>query len=103
MQRSWHELLIPEIRRLHSEESCVYGVRKMYALLRRQDWILGRDQTGQLMRLAGVRGEKRSKKVFTTKTEPTSTRTLRAIRLSVKHLAEHFSLHRATIWHQTRT
>lgn len=66
------ELLIPETRRLHAENYGVYGVRKMHALLRRQGWILGRDQTGRLMQLAGVRGVKRTKKVFTTRPDPTS-------------------------------
>lgn len=56
------ELLIPEITRLHAENYGVYGVRKMHALLRRQGWVIGRDQTGRLMRIAGVRGVKRSKK-----------------------------------------
>ena len=48
----------------------MYGVRKMHALLRRQGWDVGRDQTARLMRLAGVRGVKRSKRVFTTKPDP---------------------------------
>ncbi|WP_223227757.1 IS3 family transposase [Leifsonia xyli] len=65
------ELLIPQIVRLHAENYGVYGVRKMHALLRRQGWVIGRDQTGRLMRIAGVRGVKRSKKVFTTKPDPT--------------------------------
>ncbi|WP_344784332.1 IS3 family transposase [Microbacterium kribbense] len=64
------QLLVPEIVRLHAENYGVYGVRKMHALMRRQGWEIGRDQTGRLMRLAGVRGVKRSKKVFTTKTDP---------------------------------
>lgn len=50
------ELLIPEIVRLHAENYGVYGVRKMHALLRRQGWVIGRDQTGRLMRIAGVHG-----------------------------------------------
>ena len=65
------ELLVPEVVRLHAENYGVYGVRKMHALLRRQGWDVGRDQTARLMRLAGVRGVKRSKKVFTTKPDPT--------------------------------
>ncbi len=64
------ELMIPEIIRLHGENYGVYGVRKKHALLRRQGWAVGRDQTARLMRLAGVRGAKRSKKVFTTKSDP---------------------------------
>jgi len=66
------ELLIPEIVRLHAENHGVYGVRKMHALLRRQGGMIGRDQTGRLMRIAGVRGVKRTKKVFTTRPDPTS-------------------------------
>lgn len=66
------ELLIPEIVRLHAENYGVYGVRKMHALLRRQGWMIGRDQTGRLMRIAGVRGVKRTKKMFTTRPDPTS-------------------------------
>ena len=65
------ELLVGEIVRLHEENYGVYGVRKMHALLRRQGWDVGRDQIARLMRLAGVRGVKRSRKVFTTKPDPT--------------------------------
>ena len=64
------ELLVPEIVRLHAENYGVYGVRKMHALLRREGWDIGRDQTARLMKLAGVEGVKRSKKVFTTKPDP---------------------------------
>ncbi|WP_448004486.1 IS3 family transposase [Agromyces bauzanensis] len=64
------ELLVPEIARLHAENYSVYGRRKMHALLRRQGWNVGRDQTERLMRLAGVRGVRRSKKAFTTKPDP---------------------------------
>ena len=62
--------MIPEIVRLHAENYGVYGVRKIHALLRRQGWVIGRDQTGRLMRIAGVHGVKRSKKAFTTKSDP---------------------------------
>jgi len=65
------DLLVPEIARLHVENYGVYGRRKMHALMRRQGWDIGRDQTERLMRLAGVRGVKRSKRVFTTKTDRT--------------------------------
>jgi putative transposase len=58
------------VARLHAENYGVYGRRKMHALLRRQGWAVGRDQTERLMRLAGVRGVKRSKRVFTTKPDP---------------------------------
>lgn len=68
------ELLVPEILRLHGENYGVYGVRKMHALMRRQGWEVGRDQTARLMGIAGVQGVKRSKKVFTTKSDPAAVK-----------------------------
>nr|WP_272898158.1 IS3 family transposase [Agromyces seonyuensis] len=62
--------MVPEVARLHAENYGVYGRRKMHALMRRQGWDIGRDQTERLMRLAGVRGVKKSKRVFTTKSDP---------------------------------
>ncbi len=64
------ELLVPEVARLHAENYGVYGRRKMHALLKRQGWSVGRDQTERLMRLASVQGVRRSKRVFTTKRDP---------------------------------
>lgn len=61
------ELLVPEIQRLHAENYGVYGVRKMHALLQREGWEIGRDQTARLMRLAGVQGITRRAKVYTTR------------------------------------
>ncbi len=61
------DLLVGEVARLHAENYGVYGARKMHALLRRQGWEVGRDQTTRLMRVAGVRGVQRSRKVFTTR------------------------------------
>lgn len=64
------QLLGTELTRLHAENYGVYGVRKMHALLRRQGWVIGRDQTGRIMRGLGIRGVKRSRKVFTTRADP---------------------------------
>ena len=64
------DLLVPEVARLHAENYGVDGRRKMHALMRRQGWDVGRDQTERLMRLAGVRGVKKSKRVFPTKSDP---------------------------------
>ncbi|MGK0742111.1 IS3 family transposase [Leucobacter sp. Z1108] len=64
------QLLGGEILHLHAENYGVYGVRKMHALMRRQGWALGRDQTGRIMRGLGIRGVKRSKRVLTTKPDP---------------------------------
>ena len=47
------DVLVPEIVRLHAENYGVYGRRRMHALLRRQGWDIGRDQTERLMRVAG--------------------------------------------------
>ena len=65
-----NDLLVPEIVRLHAENYGVYGRRKMHALMRRQGWEIGRDQTERLMRVAGVRGVRKSKRMFTTKSDP---------------------------------
>lgn len=43
------ELLVPKVARLHVENYGVYGRRKMHALMRRQGWDIGRDQTERLM------------------------------------------------------
>ncbi|WP_156160818.1 IS3 family transposase [Demequina maris] len=64
------DLLIPEVARLHAENYGVYVRRKIHALMCRQGWDIGRDQTERLMRAAGVRGVKKSKRVFTTKSDP---------------------------------
>lgn len=63
------ELLVPEIQQLHAKHYGVYGRRKMHALLRREGWEIGRDQTERLMKLAGVRGVRKSKRVFTTRSD----------------------------------
>ncbi|HWV27916.1 MAG TPA: IS3 family transposase [Aeromicrobium sp.] len=67
------DLLVPEVARLHAENYGVYGRRKMHALMRRQGWDVGRDQTERLMRLAGVRGVKRSKRMQTTRRDPAAS------------------------------
>jgi putative transposase len=67
------DLLKPEIARLHEENYGVYGVRKMHAMLVRQGWSIGRDQTARLMRELDLRGVRRSKKVFTTRSDLAAT------------------------------
>jgi putative transposase len=68
------QLIGGEIARLHAENYGVYGVRKMHRLLNRQGWATGRDQTGRIMRSLGLRGIKRGKRVFTTKSDPAGIR-----------------------------
>lgn len=48
--------LIPVLKRLHAENYSVYGVRKMWMLIRREGYQIGRDQVSRLMRLAGLCG-----------------------------------------------
>ncbi len=52
---------------MHADSYGVYGIRTMDALVCRQGWEIGRDQTGRLMRAVGICGVNRSKKVFTRK------------------------------------
>jgi putative transposase len=77
-------LLGQEISRLHSENYSVYGVRKMHALMRRDGWVIGRDQTGRIMRQHGLRGVKRSKRVYTTKPDPAGQRPLDLVKRDFK-------------------
>jgi hypothetical protein len=52
----------------------VYGVRKLWKAARRAGHDIGRDQTGRLMRAAGIEGATRSKRVKTTRPDPLSAR-----------------------------
>jgi putative transposase len=45
----------------------VYGVRKLWHQLRREDEAVGRDQVGRLMRALGLAGATRTKRIRTTK------------------------------------
>ena len=60
------DLLIGEIQRIYAQNYSVYGVRKMWHALRREGWNIGRDQTGRLMRKAGITGAVRGRKPRTT-------------------------------------
>ena len=44
------EVLGDELQRLHGENYGVYRVRKMRHLLRRQGWVVGRDQVSRVMK-----------------------------------------------------
>lgn len=67
-------VVTPELVRLWTENYCVYGVRKLWKAARRAGIEVGRDQTGRLMRAAGIEGARRSKRVKTTRPDPTSAR-----------------------------
>jgi len=60
------EVLIDEIRRVHQQNYGVYGQRKMWHAMRREGWMIGRDQTARLMKVAGLHGVRRGRRPFTT-------------------------------------
>ncbi|WP_430754147.1 IS3 family transposase [Micrococcus luteus] len=71
--------LTPELVTLWQDNCCVYGVRKLWKTARRKTARragidIGRDQTGRLMRAAGIEGATRSKRVKTTRPDPASAR-----------------------------
>jgi len=63
-----------EIERVHEANFGVYGTRKVWHQLRREDVDIGRDQVGRLMDGLGLRGVTRTKKVRTTTPVPESER-----------------------------
>jgi transposase InsO family protein len=67
------QLLGDEIERLHAENYGVYGVRKMHHLMRRQGWVVGRDQVARVMKTPGIMGVKRGRTMFTTKPKKTDS------------------------------
>ena len=52
----------------------VYGVRKLWKAMLRGGHTIGRDQTARLMRELGIRGVRRGRKVFTTRSDKTVAR-----------------------------
>ena len=52
----------------------VYGVRKLWKAMLRGGHTVGRDQTARLMRELGIRGVRRGRKVFTTRSDKTANR-----------------------------
>jgi len=67
-------VLRPVLRELWADNYCVYGARKLWKAARRAGWDLGRDQVGRLMRAEGIEGAVRTKRVRTTKADPTAAR-----------------------------
>ena len=67
-------VLVPELVKLWEDNYRVYGVRKLWKAARRAGIDIGRDQTGRLMRAAGIEGATRSRRVTTTKADPAAPR-----------------------------
>ena len=49
-------VVTPELATIGENNHRVYGVRKLWTAARRADIDIGRDQTGRLMRAAGIEG-----------------------------------------------
>ena len=58
------------VREIHAANYSCYGIRKMWKALQRLHYRVGRDQVARLMRIAGVQGRVRTKRVTTTKRSP---------------------------------
>ncbi len=67
------QVLGDEMERLHAENYGVYGVRKMYRLMQRQGWLVGRDQVARVMKARGITGVRRGRTTFTTRSTTTDT------------------------------
>ena len=65
------QVLGDELERLHADNYGVYGVRKMHRLMRRQGWLVGRDQVARVMKTRGIAGVRRGRTAFTTRTKET--------------------------------
>lgn len=61
------KLLIEEVRRIHEQNYSLYGVRKMWHVMRRAGWDVGRDQVASLMSITGLHGVRRGPKPITTR------------------------------------
>lgn len=66
--------LRPVLRTLWEENYRVYGARKLWKAARRAGHDVGRDQVARLMRLEGIAGAVRTKRVRTTRPEPAAPR-----------------------------
>src|SRR5690606_19979695 len=62
-RRQSDEQLLPVIRQVfHANFEC-YGIRKVWQALKHQEIAIGRDQVARLMRIAGLQGKKRQRRV----------------------------------------
>jgi putative transposase len=66
--------LRPALRALWEDNYRVYGARKLWKAAKRAGHDVGRDQVARLMRAEGIEGVRRTKRVRTTKPDPTATR-----------------------------
>jgi putative transposase len=68
------EALVPVLVGIWNDNYKVYGARKLWKAARRAGLDVGRDQVARLMRLAGVAGTTRRRRVRTTRPDPVGVR-----------------------------
>jgi putative transposase len=66
--------LVPQLVELWKDNYRVYGARKLWKAARRAGLHVGRDQVARLMRVAGIQGARRTKRVRTTRADPVAAR-----------------------------
>ncbi|MBG9303316.1 IS3 family transposase [Corynebacterium diphtheriae bv. mitis] len=64
--------LIEYISEIHADNYGVYGIRKMWHALRREEIDIGREQTARLMRIAGLSGKGKGRAPVITRTTKSS-------------------------------
>ena len=64
------ERLLPRLKRAFEVNYSCYGARKLWRELRNEGLLVGRDQVARLMRIAGIRGARRHKRIVTTVPAP---------------------------------
>jgi putative transposase len=69
-------VLVPEIRRVHEDNFSVYGVRKVWRQLAREDFKVARCTVERLMRSLGLQGAVRGRKCRTTIADEAADRPL---------------------------
>jgi len=62
--------LLPRLKKTFEDNYSCYGARKLWRELRNEGVQVGRDQVARLMKTAGIRGARRSKRIVTTKPAP---------------------------------
>ncbi|MDI3330327.1 MAG: IS3 family transposase [Micrococcus sp.] len=63
-------VMIQVVRQLWEENYRVYGARKIWKAALREGHQIGRDQVARLMRVEGIEGVRRTKRVRTTRPDP---------------------------------
>lgn len=67
-------VLLLVLAAMHAANFSVYGAKKMWKAMQRAGLELGRDQVARLMREAGLRGVRRSKRIRTTRRDDAAPR-----------------------------